>query len=114
MKRALQKPAQKPKVPANIVRKAEQSGSDVCQAGQHSTEQDDKVGVAVFNRVVFFLMTKNCLGYVPTQSTRILSLLIKVIILGVCNIGPCMKAYFLPGRPFIIFAAVKTFLSHLL
>lgn len=50
MKRALQKP----RVPANIVRKAEQSGADVCQAGQHSTEQDDKVGVTVFNRVFFF------------------------------------------------------------
>lgn len=43
-KRAPQKFAQKPRVPVNVVKKAEQPGIDVNQAGQYSTEQDDKVG----------------------------------------------------------------------
>ncbi|XP_060736279.1 ribosome quality control complex subunit NEMF-like [Tachysurus vachellii] len=41
-KRAPQKFAQKPRVPVTVAKKAEQPGIDVNQAGQYSTEQDDK------------------------------------------------------------------------
>lgn len=41
----MKKPAQKTRVPATVVKKAEQPVADVSQAGQYSTEQDDKVGV---------------------------------------------------------------------
>lgn len=44
MKRAPQKPTQKPRVPVTLVKKVEQPGDDVGQTGQCSTEQDDKVG----------------------------------------------------------------------
>lgn len=44
MKRAPQKPTQKPRGPATVVKKVEQPGDDVSQAGQISTEQGDKVG----------------------------------------------------------------------
>ncbi|MCI4382891.1 hypothetical protein PGIGA_G00019920 [Pangasianodon gigas] len=42
VKLAPQKSAQKPRVPANVVKKAEQPGAEISQAGQYSTEQDDK------------------------------------------------------------------------
>ncbi|XP_053489715.1 ribosome quality control complex subunit NEMF isoform X2 [Ictalurus furcatus] len=38
----VKKPAQKTRVPTNVVKKAEQPVADVSQAGQYSTEQDDK------------------------------------------------------------------------
>lgn len=44
MKRAPHKPAQKPRGPANVVKKAEQPVADISQAGQGSTEPDDKAG----------------------------------------------------------------------
>lgn len=43
LKRVAQKPPQKPRGPTNVVKKAEQPGVDISQAGQCSTEQDDKV-----------------------------------------------------------------------
>ncbi|MCJ8737099.1 hypothetical protein PDJAM_G00019970 [Pangasius djambal] len=42
VKLAPQKSAQKPRVPANVVKKAEQPVAEISQAGQYSTEQDDK------------------------------------------------------------------------
>ncbi|KAI5101931.1 hypothetical protein C0J45_7283 [Silurus meridionalis] len=44
VKRASQKPAQKPRAPAAVVKKDEDPGADHSQAGQQSTEQDDKDG----------------------------------------------------------------------